>query len=268
MSEVLGGRRILVPHGGRAGGAAAAEIRRRGGVAVVAPLTMTLPAEDPGPLLSAAQRLVRGKYDVCAVTSANGAEALGAALRGAVPAACFAAVGPGTSRALREHGIRVDLLPEHDYSSHGLADALIRVLGDARAGGARPHRILLPLSELADTSLEDALTAAGHRPEGVSAYRTVPAPRDVAVESGIADGGFDAILVLSASGAAEIALRFPAIPRRTLLAAIGSATADALRARGLAASVVATEHTVTGLLDALTARIAETIARPREGASR
>ena len=301
----LAGRRIFVPRGGAAGDRWARAIRERGGEPVVVALTETGPPEDPAALAAAAERWNRGEYDWLVVTSANGAQAIAEA--GARPGpALVAAVGPATADALRERGFEVTLQPEHDFSATGLAEALLTVIGGAVPGAdgsgadgsgadgrgadrdgedpaagssAGARRLLLPLSEIASTELERALAAAGHAPDRVTAYRTVPAPCDAAREAEIAAGGADTILVLSGSGAAEVAQRFGppqlpggapldgapsgaalldgALPGGALLAAIGEPTARALATHGLRADVVAARHTIDGLLDALAERLAD-----------
>ncbi len=191
------------------------------------------------------ERWNRGAYDWLAVTSANGASAFADA--GARPGAGrIAAVGPATAEALRSRGFEVELAPEHDFSGASLGRVMRAELSEGE-----PRRILLPLSEIADTVLETALRDAGHAPDRVTAYRTLPAPRDPDIEAEVAAGRFDAILVMSGSTAREVARRFAPVPSRTALAAIGRPTASALAEHGLRADVVAEEHTASGLLAAL-----------------
>ncbi|MGW9020968.1 uroporphyrinogen-III synthase [Leucobacter chromiiresistens] len=240
--------RVLVTRGGAAGERDAEAVRVRGGLAVRSPLTLIAPPADPAPLAAAAAAWNRGEYDWLLVTSANAADAFAAV--GARPphrsepgAPRVAAVGPATADALRAHGFDPDLAPAADYSAVGLAEALLALPGEAAL------RFLLPVSELADRTLESALERAGHRIDRVSAYRTQPAPRDAAVESRVRAGDIDVILVLSASGAREVARRFAPLPAEVQLAAIGAPTARALAEHGLAADVTADPHTVANLLD-------------------
>lgn len=243
----LAGRRILVPRGGALGDRLAAGIRERGGEAVVAPLTVTAPPERPDALAAAADRWNRGSYDWLVVTSAAGAHAFAEA--GAKPRSSpVAAVGPATADTLGERGFEVAVQPGRDFSARGLAEALIEALA-----GRERRRLLLPLSEIAGTDLQAALTAAGHSPERVTAYRTIPAPRDAELETAVAAGGFDAILAMSGSGAREIARRFAPIPAATAVVAIGGPTARALADFGLRAGAIAEEHTSGGLLAVLAA---------------
>lgn len=273
MNDELRGLRILVPRGGAAGARIARLVRQRGGDPVIAPLTVTAPAPDAAALGAAVARLADGHYDWLVLTSATGAEVLAQQLDAAgssLPAATrVAAVGPATAAALAERGIAVHLVPEHDFSAAGLADALARRLDPgpdeacATPSERVPLRFLLPLSELADSGLERALAAAGHAVDRVTSYRTVAAPEDPALAARLAAGGIDAVLVLSASGAAETARRLaapsspaPAMAPGFLLAAIGPPTARALAAHGLPATITATRHTVPGLLDAIAAHVA------------
>ena len=247
-ATVLGGARVLVTRGGEAGERDAAEVRARGGSPVQAPLTVIAPPLDSARLEAAAAAWNRGEYDWLLVTSANAADAFAAAgaraFKTSRPGAPrVAAVGPATADALRAHGFHPALAPSSDYSAVGLAEAVLEL----PAGTAQ--RFLLPVSELADRTLESALEGAGHRVDRVTAYRTQPAPRDAEVESSVRAGEVDVILVLSASGAREVARRFTPLPAATRLAAIGAPSGRALAEHGLAADVIADPHTVSNLLD-------------------
>lgn len=280
MTAGLAGRRILVPRGGVAGERWADAIRERGGEPVVAPLLETAGPREPSLLAAAAERWNRGAYDWLVVTSVNGAHAFADA--GALPGSAeIAAVGPATAAALVERGFRVTLQPERDCSARGLVEALLARVGTVGHGGtdavgATARRFLLPVSELAGTEIETALARAGHAPERVTAYRTLPAPRDPDIEARVAAGAVDAVLVLSGSGADEAARRFgPALtrvqgaapgaargggtglPPGIAVAAIGRPTALALAAHGVPVAAVAEHPTPEALLDALTAALAE-----------
>lgn len=247
----LAGARVLVTRGGASGERDAAEVRSRGGQPLLAPLTVIAPPADPDSLHAAATAWNRGVYDWLLITSANAAEAFAAAganapqssARSASGASRIAAVGPATAEALRTYGFDPDLVPRTDYSAVGLAAALLDLPLDVSL------RFLLPVSELADRALETALRSAGHSVDRVTAYRTLPAPRDIAIESRVSAGEVDVILVLSGSGAREVARRFTPLPREVRLAAIGAPSASALTEYGLEADVVAEPHTVSNLLD-------------------
>ena len=257
----LAGARVLVTRGGAAGERDANEIAELGGVAIAAPLTEIAPPTDPKALIDAATLWNRGEYDWLIVTSANAADAFVAA--GALAsrsAGQIAAVGPATAEALVAHGLDPALVPASDYSGAGIAAAVIdRIAAESHTSSAVPNgaRVLLPVSEIADRTVESALEAAGHSVTRVTAYRSVAAAAGEVIPQLITDGQIDVVLVLSGAAARELARRVPkledlagpaATAARPLIAAIGGPTARALADHGLAADVVADPHTVSNLL--------------------
>jgi uroporphyrinogen-III synthase len=149
-------------------------------------------------------------YDWLVVTSPNGAREL--ARRG-VTARRIAAIGPATADALREHGLRVDLVPR-THTQEGLRDELSGTLLLAAAEGAR----------------RDVLDA-----DFVPLYRTIEQPQQV-----------DADLALLTSGSSARALR-----TRMPVIAMGPQTAAEAQAVGFEVVAVAHPHTLDGLMDAL-----------------
>ena len=80
----------------------------------------------------------------------------------------MAAIGPGTARALGEHGIRADVVPERAVAE-GLVDALAGIdVARALVVRAREGRELLP----------DALRARGAEVDVLALYETVAEPLD------------------------------------------------------------------------------------------
>jgi len=154
-------------------------------------------------------------YDWLVVTSRNGAHELG---RRGVTANRIAAIGPATAAALREHGLRVDLVPE-THSQEGLRDAL------------PPGRRLLAAADGARRDVIDA--------DFVPLYRTV----ELAVEAPDAD----VALLMSGSAARALAGAGARIP----VVAIGPQTAAEARAVGLEVVAEAATHDVDGLVEAL-----------------
>jgi uroporphyrinogen III methyltransferase / synthase len=156
-------------------------------------------------------------YDWVVVTSPNGAHEL--ARRLATPPHRLAAIGPGTADALRERGLRVDLVPRV-ATQEGL-------LAELPAG-----RVLLAAAEGARRLLVEERDA-----DFVPLYRTLelqpPAP----------DG--DVALLASASAARAFAATGARIP----VVAIGPQTAAEARERGLELAGVAESHDLEGLLD-------------------
>jgi uroporphyrinogen-III synthase len=160
-------------------------------------------------------RVDASDYDWLVVTSPNGARELG---RRGVTANRIAAIGPGTAEALREQGLRVDLVA-HTHTQAGLRDELPQ------------GRLLLAAAEGARRDVLDA--------DFLPLYRTVelrpPAP----------DG--DVALLLSGSAARALAASGARLP----VVAIGPQTEAVAREVGLEVVAVARTHDLDGVLDAI-----------------
>jgi uroporphyrinogen III methyltransferase/synthase len=186
--------------------------------------------------------LVPASYDWVAFTSVNAVERVLAGLRDAraFGSAQVAAVGPGTAAALAACGIVADLVP---------ASAVAEALVEAFPAGA--GRVLLPQAAAARPLLADGLRAKGWTVDVVEAYRTIPArPSDDALA---AAAKADAIAFTSSSTVTSwLALGAPLPP---VVACIGPVTAATAAEHGVPVTVVATEHTVDGLVDALVAAL-------------
>jgi uroporphyrinogen-III synthase len=239
----VAGRRVLVGRRDGAGTELSDLLDAVGFTAVPVPLIRVAPPADPGPLRSAVSRLAAGHYAWAAFTSVPAVDAVlgtGAATPGLAvsPATRVAAVGPGTAGALGRAGIHVDLVPGAGGSAAELADAWPSGTGS----------VLLPRSDIATVDLPDSLRAKGYDVETVVAYRTVEAEVPAHVITELADGGFAAVLLGSASAARSLA-RF-SIAGCTAVVAIGTPTARAAAAAGLAVTTVATRPTAAGLAEA------------------
>ncbi len=243
----LRGLHVLVPRAGERGELIAQHVRSRGGIPELVPLIEHAPPADPRELLDAVSRWNAREYDWLAVTSAQGAGALAAA--GALHGhGKVAAVGPATARALTAAGFEVDLQPDGEFTGRALADALVAQLRPHQVSGGA--RVLLPLSEIAEPTLEDSLRRAGHDPHRITAYRTLEVPANPERDAQLAER-LAAVLVMSSSSARALARRFGNLSPRVIIAAIGEPTARELAALGLPAHVVATEQTSEGLVRAL-----------------
>lgn len=188
------------------------------------------------------------------VTSVNGAAMVLDRLRRTANLAAetrLAAVGPATAEALRAGGLHVDHVPP-EYRTVAIADGLGDLTG-VRVGLARADR--------ATPDLADALRSRGAVVEEVVAYRTVEgppasrAPLMVALRDGI-----DGITFTSGStvrGLLNLVGTLPIPPVAELPAyCIGPVTAQAARAAGFQVPVVAEEHTIVALAEAIAAHLA------------
>ena len=180
------------------------------------------------------------------MTSPNGADELFARLEAAgldaraLAGRTVAAIGPGTARALAEHGIRADLVPERAVAE-GLVEAL---------AGLDVRRALVVRAREGRDVLPDALRARGAEVDVVALYETVAEPLEQ--ETARAAAGADYVTFTSASTVRFfLAAAGPLAGPR--IASIGPATSAALREAGLEPDVEADPHTPDGLVAALIA---------------
>lgn len=248
-SRPLFGTRVVVTRSREQASGLADELRARGAdVVELATIELVDPA-DGGAALADAAADVAG-YDWLVLTSVNSVERFMAHLHDArdLGGVQVAAIGPGTAQSLARHGVQADLLPDR-----AVAESLVDAFAPAPAAGGR---VLLPRAAVARDVLPDGLRAKGWRVDIVEAYRNRPAP--ITDEQRRAAAGADIVTFTSASTVDRYvaAVGTDSIP--PVIACIGPVTAAALDAHGLNADLVAGEHTIAGLLDALTAHAAGT----------
>jgi uroporphyrinogen III methyltransferase / synthase len=234
----LHGVAIAVTRARAQASARAARLRSLGAEVVEAPAIRTerveaeLPALDP--------------YDLLIVSSPNGAHEFFARLyeagldSRAVAGLRVAAIGPGTARALREHGVVADVVPERAVAE-GLVEAL---------DGMAIERALLVRGREGRDVLPDALRERGAEVDLLVLYETVAEP--LAADVLAATSGADWITFTSASTVRFLASAAGgALPVGPRLASIGPATSAALREHGREPDVEAAQHTPDGLVQAL-----------------
>jgi uroporphyrinogen III methyltransferase / synthase len=234
----LHGRAVAVTRARPQASGLATRLRELGATVVEAPAIRTEPLDAELPDLTA--------FDLLCVTSPNGAHALFERLDAAgrdaraLAGATVAAIGPGTARALGEHGIHADVVPERAVAE-GLVEAL---------EGTQVSRALVVRGREGRDVLPDALRARGAAVEVLALYETVAEPLDAGTAAAAA--GADYVTFTSASTvhyfrAAAGSLDGPRI------ASIGPATSGALREAGLEPDIEADPHTPDGLIAALVA---------------
>jgi len=184
--------------------------------------------------------------DWVVVTSRHGAARVGEALA-TRPQIRTAAVGTRTANEIeRLAGRPVDVTP----SQQTAADLL-----DAMPPDGQGQVVVVAHADRADPALAVGLSALGYRVRPVVAYRTVA--RTPSAEQRAAAVGADAVAFASGSAAQAwhdaIGTETPSV-----VVAIGPTTEGAARACGLDVTHVAEDHSVEGLVEAVTAALATT----------
>ncbi len=242
----LSGRRILVA-GSEDRVPALSDALAREGASVIPFATVRItPPPDPGPLDDALRNWAA--FDWVVFTSAHGVEAVAERARHLHIAlrdtrARIAAVGPVTRAALQRNGLPADVMPP-EY----LTDEIAKVMGDV-AG----KRVLLPRSRISREALPEALRHRGAEVVQVDAYDAVPAPAD---PGAVGSEPIDCVVFTSPSSAENLTALLPEenlarLRERTPVAAIGPVTAEAARELGFRVEIIASEHTIEGLVKSL-----------------
>jgi uroporphyrinogen III methyltransferase/synthase len=254
----LHGRRVVVTRARAQASGLAATLRALGAEVVELPAIRIEPRIEDEEVRGAIERL--GEYALICVTSPNGAHLLFGALANAGLDAralsgtkkkqvrvseggtTIAAIGPGTARALAEHGIAADVVPEKF-----VAEALVEALDAIEVEG---HRVLVARAAEARDVLPDALRERGAEVDVVALYETVredPDPEAVA-----AARTADYVTFTSSSTVRNLVEALgDDFPTTARIVSIGPITSAAAREGGLEVHVEAERHDVDGLVEAL-----------------
>ncbi len=269
----LHGRRIVVTRARAQASGLAATLRGLGAEVVELPAIRIEPRIESEEVRWAVERI--GEYALICVTSPNGARLLFDALHGAGLDAralggtsklqqvgggdsgadgqaragtVVAAIGPGTARALAEHGIAADIVPER-FVAEALVEALEAVEIDGR-------RVLVARAAEARDVLPEALRKRGAEVDVVALYETVR--EDPAPEAIEATQGADYVTFTSSSTVRNLTeVLGDRFPTGAQVVSIGPITSEAARDAGLEVAIEAKRHDVDGLVDALLADTAQ-----------
>ena len=159
----------------------------------------------------------------------------------------LAAIGPATAAALESKDLKVDLIPE-EY----VAETLVEQFKDENIEG---QRLLLPRAAGARAVLVDGLTALGAIVDEVPAYRAeLPLQAAIDARDTLINEGVDVATFASSSTVRNLAHILNGTLdslHRACIACIGPVTAATAKELGLRVDVVASEHTIPGLVDAI-----------------
>ncbi len=268
----LHGRRVVVTRARAQASGLAATLRELGAEVVELPAIRIEPRIESEEVRRAIERIGEGEYALICLTSPNGVrllfEALGEAgfdaraLGGtgnskqveegdgssavedasARTGVTIAAIGPGTARALVEHGIVADIVPERF-----VAEALVEALEAVEIEG---RRVLVARAAEARDVLPDALREGGAEVDVVALYETVrEAPEPEAVE---AAQSADYVTFTSSSTVRNLTEALgDRFPKEARVVSIGPITSEAARAAGLEVAIEGDRYDVEGLVAAL-----------------
>ncbi len=190
-------------------------------------------------------------FDWFVFTSANGVEAfLNRLVAAGKDARWFgggkiAAIGPATAAALGCRGIKADFMPS-DYT----AEAILSELDGAEIRG---KCFLLPRADIAPPLLADGLRNNGATVVEIAAYRTLGDRGTTPEQAREHVSKADIITFCSSSTVEHLLKLVPAsgIADDIIIACIGPVTAETAIRLGLRVDIVAKEHTIPGLVEAI-----------------
>jgi len=157
------------------------------------------------------------------------------------------AIGPATAKAVGKMGIIPDYVPDV-YTSQGFINGL-------SSWDITGQRFLLPRADIADKELTEGITQLGAEVHEVTVYRTVPAAGAIVqAKQMLLSGEIDVITFTSSSTVSNLVSVFrkdQSAINRAKVACIGPKTADTAVKAGLRVDIVASEHTIPGLVAAI-----------------
>ena len=216
----------------------AAKLRALGAEVVEAPAIRIVPLPGGAPDLDGT--------DLVCLTSPNGARLLFDRLRAAgldaraLHGRTVAAIGPGTARALRDHGIEPDVVPERS-----VAESLVEALQPIPV-----TRALIARAAEARDVLPDALRERGAQVDVLPLYETVTEELDDDARAAALNA--DYITFTSSSTVTRFLDAAGGPPSAsTRIVSIGPVTTQTLRECGLEPQVEARRHDIEGVIAAI-----------------
>ncbi len=256
----LFGKRVLVTRTRRQASALADLLAQEGAEAIELPVIQIVETVDAERLAEAVARLAlsspKGGYDWLVFTSANGVEVFFSHLRRlgrdarVLAGARVAAIGPATADALAERGIVADIVPS-EFIAEGIVAAL-------KEQGVSGQRVLLARAEDARPELVEGLRALGAHVDELPLYRSELPEPDAEVLAQLRSGQIDIVTFTSSSTVRHLVQMLGGdveCLRKAVVACIGPVTAKTAEELGLRVDVMASEHTVAGLVRAIRERL-------------
>jgi uroporphyrinogen III methyltransferase/synthase len=265
QARPLFGKQVLVTRTRQQASALSERLRLEGAEPIELPALELVETADESAVAAAIERLAGGEYGWAVFTSANGVDAFfGHLCRAGRDARAFAstrlcAIGPGTAAALAERGLTADLVPEEF-----IAEGVVSALAEQGVAGAR---VLVPRAEGARPELVEGLRDLGAEVDELSLY--VAAPPKEADSEGLARlraGEVDVVTFASSSTVRNLVKLLDgdtSALAKPLIACIGPVTAATVEELlGRRPDVVASEHTIPGLVEALQEHHVQRVRQP------
>ncbi len=261
QARPLFGKRVLVTRSRRQASALSRALSLEGAEPIELPaieLVATADERKVARLGRAIKRLAAGEYGWAVFTSANGVDAFFDHLRRAgrdaraFASARLCAIGPGTAAELAARGLVADLLPG-EFIAEGVVSALAEQ-------GVAGKRVLLPRAEGARPELVEGLRDLGATVDEVTLYvAALPKEADSEALERLRAGEVDVVTFASSSTVKNLVKLLGGdveCLRKPVIACIGPVTAKTVEELlGRRPDVVASEHTIPGLVRALRERV-------------
>ena len=255
QANPLFGNKVLVTRSREQAGALSELLREHGAEPIEFPVIKISPPESLADLDAALERVE--EYEWLLFTSANGVQAVTDRLRKLgrdvrwLKGPKIGAIGPKTAEAILRLGVNVDFIPSK-FVSEAIADEF----PEPPSG----KHVLILCAKEARGILAEKLRERGAQVDVVAAYRTEADPdsyRDDAarIKKLLASGEIDIITFTSPSTVRSFVRLVGMVSLRgnVKIACIGPITAEAAEEYGLKPHVIAEEHTIEGLVEALAA---------------
>mgnify|MGYP002639578300 CR=1 FL=1 len=171
------------------------------------------------------------------------------------------AIGPATAASLRNHGIVPDFVPD-TYTTEAVAKGFA-------AFDMKDTRVLLPRADIATDTLSNGLRELGANIDEVDSYRTItPADSATKARELLSSGAIDAVTFTSSSTVRNLVALIDgdvSLLDNVRVISIGPVTSATARELGVHVDIEAAEHTVSGVVAAMTAAN-QTITTQQQGA--
>jgi len=253
-TNALSSKRVVITRSAEQSQPLLAALRERGAHPILLPMITLAPPDDLRSLDDSLGRM--SEYDWVIFTSQNAvralqerSEQLKISLRDAVAAAQIGAVGPTTAEAVRAAGLAVAYVAK-EHNGVALAREL--------QAEVRGKHVLLPRSDRANHDLVEILQGLGAQVTEIVAYKTLrPTSDDTHNLENILQDVPDAVLFFSPSAVHHLRellgpQSFQNLAEKSAFAAIGPVTERALREAGVQRLIVASDTSISAILESLT----------------